>query len=82
MKSPSQHLIPSSNHLPDNVPFKEALDLTVEVSVNDRGITDVYIDDLMPVYPNLGDNVEREFAAVSFSLHIIGSLFKRINCLR
>ena len=72
MKSPSQHLIPPPQHLPDHIPFKEALDLAVDIPVNDKGITDIYIDDLIPVCPDFTDNVEWASAAVPLSLHIIG----------
>ena len=63
---------PSPKHLPDNVPFTGALDLAIKVPVNDTGITDVYIDNLIPVCPNLGRNDDRASAAGPLSLHILG----------
>ena len=80
MKSPSQHLIPPPCCLPDNIPFKEALDLAVEIPVNDRGITDVYIGSLIPVCLDLEDNVEWAYAAAfQHTQHRQGSFFNQTN---
>ena len=63
----------SSSTLPSrSCTFKEALDLAVNIPVNDKGITDVYIDDLIPVCPDSADNIEWASAAVPLILHIIG----------
>jgi len=53
VQSPSQHLIPGPTMLPDNVPFAKAAESAVELPLNNRGITDVYKDDVIPVCPDI-----------------------------
>jgi len=44
--------------LPDNIPFKKPMDLDVHLPNNDKGIVNIFIDDSIPVCPDLDDNVE------------------------
>jgi hypothetical protein len=43
----NQHLVPPQNFLDDSIPFAKGLDLIVEIDIDPRGTTDVYIDDLI-----------------------------------
>jgi hypothetical protein len=43
----NQHLVPPPEFLDDSIPFAEGLELIVDIPVDPRGTTDVYIDDLI-----------------------------------
>jgi len=43
----NQHLVPPPELLDDSIPFAEGLELIVDIYVDPRGITDVYIDDFV-----------------------------------
>ena len=43
----NQHLVPPQKFLDDSIPFVKGLNLIVEIDIDPRGTTDVYIDDLI-----------------------------------
>jgi hypothetical protein len=43
--SPNAHLVPKIPPLPDDIPFAQALPLAVDIAVNPRGKSEVFIDD-------------------------------------
>ena len=59
--SPLGSLVPQPKYLPDSVPFAEGLDLIVDIPVDARGTTDVYIDDTISLSVDVegSDNVQR-----------------------
>ena len=69
--SPNQHLVKPAYCLADTIPFKQARELAVDLPVNDLGSVDVYIDDMPPICPDIGDNAERCAAAVPLAVHLI-----------
>ena len=72
IKSPCQHLIPLPSCLPKDLPYKAAAALAVDLPINNWGITDVCIDDLIPVCPDIRQNVDRASSIITLSLHILG----------
>ena len=68
--SPLQRYIPPPQPLPDSIPFKEAKPLFVQLPPNDRGVADVYIDDMLTIAPDLPGNIERLNAAGPLAVHI------------
>ena len=61
LKSIIGDLVPQSKFLSDDEPFADGKDLIVEVPVNPRGTSDVYIDDAISLCVDIEgtDNVER-----------------------
>ena len=61
-----QHEIPQQQYIPEDVPFASRRELTVDVPVDSRGYTDVYINDTTGLTVNLPEsgNVERLEAAI------------------
>ena len=55
--------VPETKLLPADVPFAQALPLSVTLPVNDSGVADAYIDDIPTFVPDLGDNRKRGRAA-------------------
>jgi hypothetical protein len=77
--SPSQHLVPKYKPLPDDIPFAQAKELFVNISVNDKGRNDGYIDDSIGIAADLladsagegeSENVKR-LRAILLSIHIL-----------
>ena len=56
--SPNQHLVKLAYHLANAVPFKQARELAVDLPVNDLGSVNVYIDNMPPICPDIGDNTK------------------------
>ena len=52
----NQQLIPEPELLPDDLPFKEAAELDVSLSDNDKKIIDIFINDSISSCPDLDDN--------------------------
>ena len=61
--------IPPPEPLSDDIPFAEARDLCVEMPIEDRGKCDGYIDDLMSVCVDIGNNLARLIAAPCTIIH-------------
>jgi hypothetical protein len=57
----NQHLVPPPELLDDFIPFAKGLKLIVDIPVDPRGITDVYIDDLVSLMVDVeeSDNLVR-----------------------
>ncbi len=47
LHAPNQEIFPTPIFLPDNIPFKKGKELIVNISINKRGMHDIYIDDLI-----------------------------------
>jgi hypothetical protein len=47
LHAPNQENFPPPIFLPNNIPFKEGKELIVNVSINERGTQDIYINDLI-----------------------------------
>jgi hypothetical protein len=74
-----QILVPK--RLPPNTPFTPALQLAVNIPVNDKGKGDIYIDDTIFVVPDLNDNLERVAKAAPLAINTIArpvSIYKPI----
>ncbi len=63
--------IPPPIYLPEDLPFKSAKDLSVNIPPNDIGKVDVYIDDNIVIIPDIGDNHIRAIRAISLAIHSI-----------
>ena len=61
LKSKLGELVPEKKFLPDDAPFAEGKDLIVNIPVDPRGTSDVYIDDIISLCVDIegSDNVER-----------------------
>jgi len=71
LHSPSQNLIPERVVLDDSIPFGEGKELIVDIPVDPRGTTDVYIDDTVGLTVDLpeSNNCERLEAAILLAIH-------------
>jgi hypothetical protein len=63
--------IKSTNHLPDNIPFRQAKAFSVTLQTNDTGKVGIYIDDTIAITPDFPRNIERMNAAVPCNQNII-----------
>jgi hypothetical protein len=57
--------------LDDNVPFHPAKDLSVTLPDNLLGYADIYIDDIIGITPDLGDNTKRLSRAIPLAIYSI-----------
>lgn len=71
VQSPFAPEIPAAKPLPDEVEFGQVRELSVDIPVNDNGKTDGYIDDLITVVPDIGDNIDRARIAPCTVLHAL-----------
>ena len=73
LHSESQHLVPDYKPLPDNIPFATAKELFVDLQINEKGLVDCYIDDLIDLTVDLpdSDNVLRNAAAVLLAINVL-----------
>ena len=53
------HEIPKPIPLPDNIPFAEAKDMSVNIPLEEGGKTDVYVDDFITIGPDIDDTLDR-----------------------
>jgi len=58
-------------HLPDNIPFHAAKELSVKLPTNPLGYIDIYIDDNIGVTPDLNDNALRMNQAIPLAIHTL-----------
>jgi hypothetical protein len=63
--------IPPPIYLPEDLPFKSAKDLSVNIPPNDIGKVDVYIDDNIVIIPDIGDNHLWAIHAIPLAIHTI-----------
>ena len=61
LKSKLEHLVPQPKFLPDGEPFAKGKDLIVDIPIDPRGTSDVYIDDTTSLCVDIegSDNVKR-----------------------
>ena len=61
LKSKLRDLVQQPKFLPDDLPFAEGKDLIIDVPVDPRGTSDVYIDNTISLCVDIGgsNNVER-----------------------
>ena len=65
------HQIPDPIPLPDDIPFAQARNMTVDIPVGKNGKTDVYVDDFITIGPDLDDTLERIIKAPATVIHAI-----------
>jgi hypothetical protein len=58
-------------NLPDDIPFHPARDLSVSLPINDVGLTDVYIDDINGIAPDIGTNASRVNRAIALAIQTV-----------
>jgi len=57
--------------LPASIPFHQARELSVKIPSNDKGKTDVYIDDLIGIAPDIADSPVRVIRAIPLAIHTL-----------
>ena len=65
------HEIPNPIPLPDNIPYAEARDMTINIPVGKNGKTDVYVDDFITIGPDIDDTLDRIIKAPATVIHAI-----------
>ena len=73
------HEIPDPIPLPDNIPYAEAKNMSVNVPVGKNGKTDVYVDDFITIGPDLGDTLNQMIRASATAIHAIADNSKNSN---
>ena len=73
--SPIQHKVPKAEANTSDIPFAKALPLAVTLDDNNKGKSDVYIDDITSVIADINNNAEKGEAAVLLAMHLIGRPF-------
>jgi hypothetical protein len=72
IQAPIQKHIPEISRLSDTIPFAPGLPLVVQLPNDDQGKADCYLDDIISIIPEIGDNIKRGAAAVPLAIHLIG----------
>ena len=72
LHAPEPELVPTAEFLDDLIPFGEGKQLIVDVPVDPRGVTDVYIDDTMGLTVDLdgSNNIMRLERALLLAIYI------------
>ena len=65
------HEIPNPIPLPNDIPFAEAKDMSVNIPLEEGGKTDVYVDDFITIGPDIDDTLERITRAPITVIHAI-----------
>ena len=47
LTAPNQHLVPERTLLADSIPFRQGLELIVDIPINPQGTHNIYIDDII-----------------------------------
>ena len=68
--SPLQRLMGPPKRLPDDTPFAEAKPLIVDVPAQPKGSVDVYLDDMIQLFLDRQDIIDRASAVVPLVLHL------------
>ena len=71
LHSSNHYLIVPPEWLNDQIPFKAARELDVDLPINDKGIVGIHIDVNILDCPNFSDNAARAAASIPLALHII-----------
>ena len=71
--SPLISEVPARAELPDDIPFGIGKELVVDVPVNDKGVSDIFVDDILTLSVDLpgSDNVERCSGATLLAIETI-----------
>ena len=71
LHAPDPNLVPSAKFLDNSIPFGEGKELIVDIPVNPREVTDVYIDDTVGLTVDLEDsnNIIRLERAPLLAIH-------------
>ena len=71
LQAPDQELVPPPSFLPDDIPFCEGKELIVDVEINERGMHEMYLDDLIGLGIDLpgSDNKQRAERAPLLAIH-------------
>ena len=56
----------------EDLPFEKSHPLIVDVPCDPRGHAEIYIDDFMVAYVDIGDNNIRANKAVPLAIHVVG----------
>ena len=63
--------VPEAKGLEDNEPFAQAKPLSIKIPLEENGKADVYIDDIITIAVEKGDNIERIRSAPSTVIHAV-----------
>jgi hypothetical protein len=64
--------IPIAKPIKEEIPFAQAREMSVELPIKDRGKANVFIDNIISVAPDIGNNLGRLRAALYSVLHAFG----------
>ena len=70
-RSPLQDMMGPVCRLDDSVPFNPGMPIAVDVETKPKGYHDVYLDDMMQVFIDNSDNLERSTGIVPLVLHML-----------
>ena len=71
ISSPHAAKIPDPILLADTIPFGVAKELDVQITANDKGCVDDFVDDGVVVVPDIGDNRLRGAGALPLAIHLL-----------
>ena len=70
-RSPLQDMMGEINRLDDSVPFHPGRPLAVDVEKKPRGFHDVYLDDMVQLFIDNDDNIQRAPSIIPLVLHLL-----------
>ena len=68
--SPTQPSVPKPKYLPYDIPIVEAKELAFEISVDDKGRINIYLDDNIEIGLDDPKVIPRHFEAVPLAVHV------------
>ena len=68
---PDSHLIPDPRMINDDIPFEPSLPLIVDIPRCITGKADVYIDDIISIILDMGDNLAKGKLAAALAVHLV-----------
>lgn len=71
LRSPDQHLVPTTVVLSDDVPFQPTLPTMLLPPPRPEGASDVFVDDVITVFLDTEENRHRAPAAVPLAIHAV-----------
>ena len=70
-RSPLQNMMGEVNYLDDSIPFHAGQPLAVDVETKPRGFHDVYLDDMVQVFTDTPEHLDRSPGIVPLVLHML-----------
>ena len=70
-QSPLQHMMGPISRLPNDVPFAKSQEMAVDVLPRPEGFHDVYLDDMIQIFVDRPDIVDRTSKIVPLVLHLL-----------